>query len=214
MSNENEEQLLEIKQLQERVFLLENDNFYKGKMIIGLQKKCGRLTDFLEMSNEIYMLRIKNRFIYISPAYQKVFHDNPDEIKTQIKLHYQNIISENYTELLDWNKDNIIVRKELCFHIDNERKWFDYASYPIVSKQNIVLRRVEVYYDITDKKEHFTKMLVSPLVPICSSCKKVREEDGTWHDIEDFVRKCMPIEFTHTICPVCADRLYGKYFNK
>jgi PAS domain S-box-containing protein len=41
------------------------------------------------------------------------------------------------------------------------------------------------------------------LVPICAWCKKIRDEDGAWQDIEDYVRRHTEAEWTHCICPEC-----------
>jgi hypothetical protein len=46
------------------------------------------------------------------------------------------------------------------------------------------------------------------LLPICSSCKKIRNDEGYWIEVESFVRDHSDAEFTHGICPGCADRLY------
>lgn len=46
------------------------------------------------------------------------------------------------------------------------------------------------------------------LLPICSSCKKIRDEQGQWNAIESYVRARSEVDFTHGICPDCARRLY------
>ena len=46
------------------------------------------------------------------------------------------------------------------------------------------------------------------LLPICSSCKKIRDENNHWELLETHVAKNTKSEFTHTICPSCAKRLY------
>lgn len=45
------------------------------------------------------------------------------------------------------------------------------------------------------------------LIPICSSCKKVREDDGYWKGIEVYVSEHSHAEFSHGLCPDCAIRL-------
>lgn len=42
------------------------------------------------------------------------------------------------------------------------------------------------------------------LVPICAHCKKIRDDQGFWHKVEQFVRDHSEAEFTHGICPDCA----------
>ncbi len=46
------------------------------------------------------------------------------------------------------------------------------------------------------------------LLPICASCKKVRDDSGYWNRIEDYVRDRSEAEFTHGICPDCARKLH------
>jgi CheY-like chemotaxis protein len=47
---------------------------------------------------------------------------------------------------------------------------------------------------------------LSGLLPICSSCKKVRDDKGYWNQIELYLRKHSDVEFTHSLCPVCAKK--------
>lgn len=46
------------------------------------------------------------------------------------------------------------------------------------------------------------------LLPICASCKKVRDDDGYWHQIEKYLSTHSELGFTHGICADCARRLY------
>ena len=46
------------------------------------------------------------------------------------------------------------------------------------------------------------------LLPICASCKKVRDDEGYWRQIESYVRERSHVEFTHGLCPECAEKLY------
>jgi hypothetical protein len=44
-------------------------------------------------------------------------------------------------------------------------------------------------------------------LPICSWCKKIRDESGSWHEIEEYVVKQTGAHFTHGICPDCRDKI-------
>ena len=50
---------------------------------------------------------------------------------------------------------------------------------------------------------------LSGLLPICASCKKIRDDKGYWNQIELYVRDHTEAEFSHSICPNCAEKLYG-----
>lgn len=51
---------------------------------------------------------------------------------------------------------------------------------------------------------------LSGLLPICSSCKKVRGDSGYWQKIESYISEHSAAEFSHSICPDCSDELYGE----
>ncbi len=56
---------------------------------------------------------------------------------------------------------------------------------------------------------------LSGLLPICASCKKIRDDKGYWNQIEEYIRARSEAEFTHSICGDCANKLYpGLLQNK
>jgi len=46
------------------------------------------------------------------------------------------------------------------------------------------------------------------LVPICAHCKNIRDDEGFWHNVADYVRDHTEAEFSHGLCPLCIQRLY------
>lgn len=46
------------------------------------------------------------------------------------------------------------------------------------------------------------------IVPICASCKNIRDDGGFWHQVEVYVQEHSQAQFTHGICPDCAQKLY------
>ncbi len=56
--------------------------------------------------------------------------------------------------------------------------------------------------------------LLSGLIPICSSCKKIRDDNGYWSQIESYISSHSEAEFSHSICPDCAKRLYPGLYEK
>jgi hypothetical protein len=52
------------------------------------------------------------------------------------------------------------------------------------------------------------------LLPICASCKKVRDDKGYWNQIEQYFTEHFEAEFSHGICPDCMAKLYPDYFKK
>ena len=57
----------------------------------------------------------------------------------------------------------------------------------------------------TRLKESLEKIKVlQGLLPICAQCKKIRDREGAWHQLEVYVRDHSQAEFTHGFCPDCA----------
>lgn len=50
------------------------------------------------------------------------------------------------------------------------------------------------------------------LLPVCAACKKICDHAGNWHVVDDFIRNSLEANFTHTICPECARRLYPNIY--
>ena len=62
---------------------------------------------------------------------------------------------------------------------------------------------------IHDLQEALTKVkTLSGLLPICAWCKKVRDDQGYWSQIEVYIEQHSEAEFTHGVCPECAKRIY------
>ena len=49
---------------------------------------------------------------------------------------------------------------------------------------------------------------LSGLLPICASCKNVRDDNGHWNSIESYVSKHSEANFSHDVCPECMEKLY------
>jgi hypothetical protein len=49
---------------------------------------------------------------------------------------------------------------------------------------------------------------LSGLLPICASCKKIRDDRGYWNQIEEYIRKHSDADFSHGFCPSCMEKLY------
>lgn len=54
---------------------------------------------------------------------------------------------------------------------------------------------------------------LSGLIPICSSCKKIRDDQGFWNQLELYIEEHSDANFTHGICPSCAEELFPEVFD-
>lgn len=72
-------------------------------------------------------------------------------------------------------------------------------------------RRIEAMLE--EKKDKLEATLaevktLSGFLPICSSCKKIRDDKGYWKQIETYIGDHSEAQFSHSVCPDCARRLY------
>lgn len=70
----------------------------------------------------------------------------------------------------------------------------------LVARERELARRVE--------EAMASVKVLRGLLPICSSYKNVRDDDGYWNQIEAYIREHSEAEFSHGMCPDCARRLY------
>jgi hypothetical protein len=55
--------------------------------------------------------------------------------------------------------------------------------------------------------------LLRGILPICSFCKKIRNEGNIWEPLEKYISEHSEAEFSHGVCPPCAQEHYGKFLN-
>jgi hypothetical protein len=68
---------------------------------------------------------------------------------------------------------------------------------------------------ISDREKSLEEIkILRGLLPICSLCKKIRDDKGYWKEIESYIRDHSEANFTHSICPKCTRILYPELFSK
>lgn len=67
---------------------------------------------------------------------------------------------------------------------------------------------------LSELRESLAKVRrLSGFIPICSSCKKIRDDEGYWKQVETYVSEHSEAEFSHSICPDCAKKLYPEFYK-
>ena len=72
--------------------------------------------------------------------------------------------------------------------------------------ENLVMERTEELQKALSEVK-----LLSGFLPICASCKKIRDDKGYWSQIETYIQQHSEAEFSHSICPDCVKKLYPKF---
>jgi PAS domain S-box-containing protein len=126
--------------------------------------------------------------------------------------------------------ENLQLQDELRnFEIDHQdeegiTRSFSVASSIIHDQHDEQLAIVCVIRDITQRKkagrerEQLISQLqealanvrqLSGMLPICSVCKKIRDDQGYWQQLESFIRDKSDVEFSHSMCPECEKKFYA-----
>jgi len=171
---------------------------------------------------------------YVSPSVEKLRGYTVEEatrrsLEETLTIESFQIVSEKIrNELLSQvnGKDKQTLKLE-HFCKDGSTKWFSVEisivrknSKPIKiigASQNIEnqeQRLIALEKKIKQLKEYAVKMdKLKKLIPICASCKKIRKDDGSWEQIEVYLIRHYPINFSHGICEDCTKKLYPEFYN-
>ncbi|MBN2327121.1 MAG: hypothetical protein JXR73_08190 [Candidatus Omnitrophica bacterium] len=79
---------------------------------------------------------------------------------------------------------------------------FQSRRFILSQNQQLVKALEEAHLEIKAVREH---------LPICASCKRIRDKKGKWLDNEVFLMRYYGMEFTHSICPACMKKIYPDY---
>lgn len=182
-------------------------------------------------SDIVYRHDARGVFAYVSPACEKITGFTPE----QWQRHYQTLHTDNplnaravaaTEEALATGKEQPPYEVEV-FDSSGARIWLEISERPYV-EEGRVAGLIGVAREITGRKlaQAEREKLIGELqtalaniktlrgfLPICSSCKKIRDDRGYWNQLEGYLRDHADVEFSHGICPQCAEKLYPDYYR-
>jgi|GEM_PF-624345 len=74
------------------------------------------------------------------------------------------------------------------------------------TEEQLRLRNIELEKTLSEVKT------LSGLLPICCSCKKIRDDEGYWNEIEQYISDHSDLQLSHGICPECVGQLYPELY--
>jgi PAS domain S-box-containing protein len=174
------------------------------------------------MNDGVLVLDIENRVVDINPTAQRLI-GSPASIGQNVE-----------TLLSAWPEFLTCCRDEEKMHQEIMREgtipqYFDVRTMHLNDRQGekrgrlIILRDITAQKQLEAEREDLIDTLQSALsrvktltglLPICASCKKIRDDQGYWHQVETYISKHTEADFSHGICPSCAQKLYPEVFDK
>jgi ABC-type uncharacterized transport system substrate-binding protein len=189
----------------------------------------GERPDTLEISqsgsNEfMFDYRVLNRFsIDVSELPEDSFVSHPpvgffDENKSiLLSVAIYGLILLIYSIFQKIKRDNLKKRnEELDRKVQIQTRTLNEKN-QLLKKEIIEKERIEK--DLWSKNQKLEEALsevsvLSGLLPICSGCKKIRDDKGYWNQIDSYFHKHSNLDFSHGLCPDCAQELYPEYYRK
>ncbi len=183
-----------------------------------------------------YMVRIENgRAVETkhSPACTAVTGYTAEEFAADPYLWFTMVAPED-RELISGRVEQILEGKDILpiehriIRKDGMQRWVSDNIILYRNPSGILLSYDGVVKDITERKlaeEERDKLIVellealakvkqlSGLLPICASCKKIRDDKGYWNQIETYISEHSEALFSHAICPDCGKKLYPEYYD-
>ena len=179
----------------------------------------------------IYQSTLEGKFIEVNPAMAKIFgYASPEEMKNAIndigrQLYVDPMRREAFIRVAEERGAAIlevqIIRKNgsagwisdsMRIGRDRDGTYLEGIAEDITEHKRAEQEREEL---ITQLQSALANVkLLSGFLPICASCKKIRNDEGFWQQIEAYIRDHSEAKFSHGICPDCAKKLYPELFDK
>jgi len=121
--------------------------------------------------------------------------------------------------------DGQIHKTEKMLLIDGHERHMEITSAPLKDAAGKITAVVNITHDVTIRKitekgkEHLIRELqgslaktkrLNGLLPICSYCKKIKDNSGVWQQLESYLRSHAEVEFSHGICQECGEERHAQ----
>ncbi|MBN2363589.1 PAS domain-containing protein [candidate division WOR-3 bacterium] len=218
-----------------------NDENAEVEEIIGTFSKQQNPRTLLRKTHEHYTavfenfpfvaftLDRKGRFIESNEYTEKLFGIDPEKARGkgfyELGLLNKKEILKGLREFKKNLAGKVTSKTVYEIKIKEKKHFIELVGIPLL-ENGIVTEVLDVGTDVTQhtnilkEKEKLIKELkktvenieiLKGLLPICAGCKKIRDDDGYWHQVEDFLKEHSDIEFSHSLCPDCLKKLYPDY---
>lgn len=166
------------------------------------------------MRAAVLVLDTEHRIVRVNKAAERLLAKGSAELIGSSTAQAAPRWSELVTKYWEIEETNDVV----ALPHGGEESIFDLSITPLRDSRGLLLGRLVTLYDITELKlaQHAAEealanvRTLTGLLPICASCKMIRDDQGYWQAVEHYVSEHTDAEFTHGLCPECS----GKYFDR
>jgi len=165
---------------------------------------------------------------YVNTSAARLFHQRPEEIigKTRASLFPPEVSREHLRSLQKIFETGTPQYAESKAALVEKVIWLGTWLVPLIDDTGQVTAVMGLARDITNQKwleEDKQKLLnrlqkaftqistLNGLLPICSVCKKIRDDKGYWQQVENYIQTHTDATFTHGVCPDCFPKLYPEF---
>lgn len=99
------------------------------------------------------------------------------------------------------------IRQRLRVQNKEIQKAHEEIKMEIEERKRVQLEKDDLIAELKDALKRVKTL--SGLLPICASCKRIRDDKGYWNQIESYIRGHSEAEFSHSMCPECSKKFYG-----
>ncbi|MCJ7540895.1 MAG: PAS domain S-box protein [Desulfobacterales bacterium] len=185
-----------------------------GQASIGIAEVDTKTGRFIRINQKYCDIAGYSLEEMMAMTYMQITH--PDDLQADL----DNVRKIGEGEIRIYDREKRYIQK------DGAIVWVHLTLSPIWKKIDQSTRHVAVVEDITERKqaEEQRDKLIAELqkalsevktlqgfLPICSHCKKIRDDKGYWNQIESYIHKHSDAEFSHGICPECAKKHYPDF---
>jgi PAS domain S-box-containing protein len=150
------------------------------------------------------------------PCLSDLIIDGKEEEGTDYYSHYEKsvLLSEGFHAagwypLLGGNRRYIIFDAAPVYNADGERIAAVETLQDITERKRLEEEKEELVMDLHLASTRIKKL--RGLIPICSTCKKIRDDKGYWNKLESYIEEHSEAEFTHSMCPACEEIFYSDF---
>lgn len=215
------------EKLIERIRKLEIENQDLRQTQAGTSEQAAYFTAILDnMPAAIYLKDANYRYLLVNKQYERLAQVTLHEIRGKTDF---DIFPKAVAELFRTQDEAVLEQnrplefEETIPLLDGEYSFIT-SKFPVHDADGNVYAVAGFCTDITVRKEMEEERenliarlrqaleevrVLRGILPICASCKKIRDDKGYWNQLEEYLKMHSNAEFSHSLCPECSDKLYG-----